>query len=190
MKKILMSTSALLVLSGATLSAEDFQVRLGMSSTSGTFHIEDSYDNQSPDYDISGTGFEVSIVAGTTKKPGFNLRPVLTLQSNSIKLDDAIDTSDIMFLGEFELAYNINEYVNPFVGFYGGIGSTSISDLDESGLLTYDLGFLAGVSGAIYEDFGYYAKYTYGMKGYNIADDTLGIRQNPSTIKLGVSYAF
>lgn len=161
-----------------------------MASNSGIFHTEDGNGNKGSDFDMSGTGFEVSVVGGVDKNKGFDFRPVLTLQSNNIELNNAVDSSDIMLVGEFEFAYNINEYLSPFVGLYGGVGSTSIPDADESGLLTYDLGFLVGVSGAIYKDFGYYAKYTAGMKGYNVENDTVGIRQSPSSIKIGVSYTF
>lgn len=191
MKKILLSTVTVLLLGGSTLSAEDFQVRLGMSTTSGTYTVEDAAGNTSQDIDLNnGSGFEVSLVSGVDKSEGFDFRSALTLQSNDIQLGTGANTSDIMLLGEFEFAYNINEYISPFIGFYGGIGLTDIPDTDESGLLTYDLGFLVGVSGAIYEDFGYYAKYTVGTKGYNVANDTLGVRQNPSSMKLGVSYTF
>ena len=191
MKKILLSTVAVLLLGGSTLSAEDFQVRLGMSTTSGTYTVEDAVGNTSQDIDLkNGSGFEVSLISGVDKREGFNLRSALTLQSNDIQLGTGYNTSDIMLLGEFEFAYNINEYINPFIGFYGGIGLTDVPDADESGLLTYDLGLLIGISGAIYEAFGYYAKYTIGIKGYNVADDTIGIRQNPSSMKLGVSYTF
>lgn len=94
------------------------------------------------------------------------------------------------FLGEFEFAYNINRYISPFVGFYGGIGVTNIPLTDESNLLTYDLGLSVGASGEIYQNFGYYAKYTTGMKGYNIRDNTLGVRQTPTSVKVGLSYTF
>ena len=95
-----------------------------------------------------------------------------------------------MLLSEVEFAYNINEYISPFVGFYGGIGLTTIPDINEDNLLTYDLSLLLGVSGMIYKDFGYYAKFTVGIKGYNVADNTLGVRQKPQSMKIGVSYTF
>ena len=190
MKKVLLSTATVLMLGASMLSAEDFQVRVGMTSISGTMNLEDASGSTTPDYDMSGSGFEVSIVGGVDKNEGFDFRPVFTFQSNKTTYNSNIDSSDIMFLGEFEFAYNINEYASPFVGFYGGVGSTDIPDWDESGCLTADLGLLVGISGAIHEDFGYYGKYTVGSKIYNIVDDTLGVRTTPSTIKIGVSYTF
>jgi len=189
-KKRLLSTTAILLLASATLSAEDTQVIVGMTSISGTMNLEDASGYTTPDYDMSGSGFEVSIVGGVDKNEGFDFRPVLTLQSNKTTYNSTVDASDIMLLGEFEFAYNINEYISPFVGFYGGVGSTNIPDWDESGCVTADLGLLVGISGAISEDFGYYGKYTVGSKIYNIADDTIGVRTNPSTIKVGISYTF
>ena len=190
MNKILLSTVAVLMLGASTLNAEDAQVRVGVTSISGTMNLEDEYGNTTPDFDMSGSGFEVSFVGGVDKAEGFDFRPVLTLQSNKTTYDSTVDASDIMLLGEFEFAYNINEYASPFIGFYGGIGSTSIPDFDESRHTTADLGLLVGISGAIYEDFGYYGKYRIGSKIYNVADDTVGVRTTPSTITVGVSYTF
>ena len=173
------------------LSAEDTQIRLGISTISGTATFEDAYGNTSQDFDLNdGSGLEVSFVFGVNKSDGFDFRSALTLQSNEVTIGRNLDTSDIMLLGEYELAYKINEYITPFVGFYGGVGATDIPDVDETGLLTYDLGFLLGVSGEIYKDLGYYAKYSIGMKGYNSEDDVVGIRQNPTSMKFGVSYTF
>lgn len=189
MNKRLLSIAVVLLSGGSTLSAEDSQVRLGISSISGTVHTVNASGYTSPYYNIDGSGFEVSLVSGVDKREGFYLRPVLTIQSNDTSIE-GISSSDIMLLGEFEFAYNINEDVSPFIGFYGGIGMTDIPVLNESGRLTYDLGLLIGVNGTLNQDFGYYAKYTAGIKGYNIQNNTLGVRQSLSSMKLGVSYTF
>lgn len=196
MNKRLLSTVAVLFLAGSTLNAESIQVRLGMSTISGTNTLKGANGSTSPAYDLKdGSGLEVSLVSGVDKNEGFDFRSALTLQSNNITRGTDNNnlnykTSDIMLLGEFEFAYNINKYISPFVGFYGGVGVTKIPAKDESNLLTYDLGLSIGASGEIYQNFGYYAKYTAGMKGYNVDDNTVGVRLKPTSIKVGLSYTF
>lgn len=202
MNKRLLSTVAVLFLAGSTLNAaEALQVRLGMSNTSGTYALEDADGVIRSALDLKdGSGFEASLVAGVDRNDGFDFRIGLTLQSNNITVGlpqyyytgylKASETSDIMFLGEYEFAYNINKYISPFIGIYGGIGLTKIPEINESNLLTYDLGALIGISGEIYQNLGYYAKYTTGMKGYNIGENTVGIRQRPTSVKVGLSYTF
>ncbi len=191
MYKIMLSTVTVLLLGGTTLSAEDVQVRLGVSASTGTATIENTSNNTTATFDLKdGSGFEVSLVTGVDKEDGFDFRPALTLQSNDVTIGAGLDTSDIMLLGEFEFAYNINEYISPFIGFYGGIGATDLPAINESGLLTYDLGLLIGISGEVYKDLGYYAKYSIGTKGYNFSDSSGGIRENLNSMKVGVSYTF
>lgn len=222
MKKIVLSLSTLLLLSASSASAEEFvsgdedlanaketheydnpqdnkehyQVRVGFATTSGTYHLEDGYGNTSIDYDInSASSFEVSLVGGRKYAEGLNYRDVLTLQFNKWSSRGA-DFSDTMFLGEGEVAYNINKYLSPFAGWYGGVGITDATDTssanyDNSSQLTYDLGLFVGISGDVYKGIGYYAKYNfYSWKGFDIDDNTIGVRMSPTSLRAGVSYTF
>jgi hypothetical protein len=174
-----------------------WQLRIGMIGGSGTYFLKNLYGMQSEDGDInSASGYEFSLVSDKSNQIGFDYRSVLTLQFNDWTNQFDKDFSDIMFLGEGELAYNINKYVSPFIGYYGGIGATDASTaydsyFDSSSQITYDLGFFAGVSGNIYEDFDYYAKYNFfSTKGFNVNNDTIGYRMSPTTLRIGVSYTF
>lgn len=213
MKKIVLSLSALLLLCGSAAVAEDFenarethefdnpqdtqehyQLRVGYSMISGTYTYEDRFGSITGDRDITGgSSFEVSLVAGKQYTEGFDYKNVYTIQSNKWSdADSSKEFSDYMFLGEGEIAYNINKYVSPFVGWYGGIGVTDASSFPNSSTeLTYDLGFFAGISGDLYKGFGYYAKYNfYSWKGFNVANNTYGYRMSPTTIRIGASYTF
>ena len=212
MKKNLLSLIAMLLLNTSMLSANDdngmdesyeanqdtsdhIQLRVGMASIGGTFYLESGFGVTTPDSDLkNGSGFDVSLVTGVNRSKGFDYRSVLTLQLQDVTLGDVtlgdVKASSTMFIGEGEIAYNINQYISPFIGFYGGIGVTDIPDINEKGNLTYDLGVLIGISGKIYKGLGYYAKYTAGIKGFNVADNTTGIRQKPKVLRLGASYTF
>lgn len=214
MNKIVLTLSTAMLLSGATAIADDFsnatethefdnpqenkdhyQVRVGMLATSGTYNVVDNNGNTSSDYNIeNGSGFELSLVSGKKYAQGIDFRTALTLQFNSWSTPFGADISDTMFLGAGEIAYNINKYLSPFFGYYGGIGISNVSDnsaYDNSSQLTYDLGLSVGISGDVYKNFGYYAKYNFvGWKGFNIDDNTRGIRMSPTSLKVGISYTF
>lgn len=180
---------------GNTDTKDHRQLRIGILSGSGTYIVENAYGTQSEDRNInSASGYEISLVSAKSNQDGFDYRSVLTLQFNdwTNKYDQKF--SDIMFLGEGEFAYNINKNVSPFVGYYGGIGTTDATEgwtSNSSSQLTYDLGLFVGISGDFYEALGYYAKYNFfSTKGFNVEDDTLGYRMSPTTLRIGVSYTF
>lgn len=177
------------------------QLRIGMLSGSGIYHLKDGSGNHSSNINMkSASGYEFSLVSGKSNQKGFDLRSVLTLQFNSWNNGYVTDVSDIMFLGGGEFAYNINKYISPFIGYYGGIGVADAgsdtnyytgANYDNSSQLAYDLGLFAGVSGEFYESLGYYAKYNfYSYKGFNIDENTIGVRMSPTTLKIGISYTF
>ena len=215
MKKKILSFVAILALGSSALLAEDFsdarethefeapqdtsnhwQIRLGLASISGTYQIENAYGAVTSDRDITGgSGFEISFVSGKRFVEGWDYRSVLTIQSNTWENYVGNEVYDTMYLGEGEIAYNINEYFSPFFGFYGGIGITDASQswpgYDDEAQLTYDLGFFVGASGDIAGGLGYYAKYNFAsMKGFNVDYDTYGYRMSPTTLRMGVSYTF
>jgi hypothetical protein len=174
-----------------------WQLRIGMMSGSGTYIIKNGYGIQSEDRAInSASGYEFSLIGDKSNQIGFDYKSVLTLQFNDWTSKFDKDFSDTMFLGEGELAYNINKYVSPFIGYYGGVGITDSSAAydsysNSSSQITYDIGFFAGVSGNIYESLGYYAKYNFfSTKGFNINGNMIGYRMSPTTIRVGVSYTF
>ncbi|MEA1983392.1 MAG: hypothetical protein U9N39_07600 [Campylobacterota bacterium] len=175
-------------------SGEHSELRFGLISSSGTFNFEHTVYGESPEYDLEGSGFEVSLVGGVERSTGFDYRSALTFQMNDIDLkkygSTQDETSDMMLLGEYEFAYNINQYLSPFIGFYGGIGLTDMPSRDESSCFTYDIGWQVGLSGALYGGFGYYVKHTSGYRGYNIADGDMFVAQDVTTMKYGISFAF
>ncbi len=174
-------------------------LRVGMIKSGGTYIFEDDDGHESPEFNLDDDGFEISLVSGIDKSPGFDFRSALTFQKldGVLKVEnngheyDAIDTSTMLLLGDFEFAFNVNKFLTPFVGFSGGIGLTDFSSdysEEEESYLTSQLGAFVGVSGDIFEDFGYYAKFGMAIR-YIMADDGT-IKESLNPMQIGVSYTF
>jgi len=202
LKKVL--SAALLVSSLGTglMAADDanhWMVRVGyIDATSGTYNVEDTNGYTTSDKDMTNSGFEISVLSGVDKGPGFDFRSGLTFQYSTGTLDGGywsdVDETNMYVLGEFEFAYNVNEYISPIVGFNGGLGGSKYDDGDYQ--LGAELGAFIGVNGDFYGKFGYYLKYGYSLRkvfdtndGDSITDaDILTAELTPLTF--GVSYTF
>ncbi len=168
----------------------DMGIRVGMIKSGD---IEVTVEDIDSDYETTYTddngedGWEISLIGGIDKSNGFDFRPVLTFQSVEIE-----DVSTMSLLCEFEFAYNINRYISPFIGFNGGVGYIDFDSEDISNTARYQFGLFVGVSGEIYSDFGYYAKYEMSRNGwYQGYDDAdLLITEALSPMRFGLSYTF
>jgi len=176
-------------------------LRVGMINSGGTYTIEDSDGDESPEYNLYDGGFEISLVSGIDKSPGFDFRSALTFQKldGVLKMDyyggeeDIADTSTMLFSGEFEFAYVVNEYVTPFIGFSGGLGVTDVSadgEESEDNLLTSQLGAFVGVSGDFHENFGYYVKIGMAVRVFTLDDYDYLVKESLNPINIGLSYTF
>ncbi len=163
-------------------------IRLGLANSGD---IDYTVTNDDGDEIFSGTstdsedGWDVSVIFGVDSSEGFDYRGGFTLQS----LDES-SVSTMAVLGECEWAYNVNQYVSPFIGFNAGLGSIDVDDASPS----FHFGFFAGISGDVYENFGYYIKLESSGKGYILSSDyedsDLMVVTSKVLTRLGVSYRF
>ncbi len=181
-------------------STPSSKIRVGLvHSADLKFTLDDGYVKHKGTYPNPENGFELSYVtgiesyiSGVESPSGFDFRPVLTFQYVSSK--DYASTASL--LGEFEFAYNLHKYANPFIGFNGGFGYVSIDDSNIDSTLNYQFGLFIGVSGEVYEDFGYYLKLEGSTKGMFITEDDGSdsrdwvVRTTSWPLRFGASYAF
>jgi len=168
-------------------------LRVGYKSTSGTYTVERPGYTTYQGEKAKESGLEISFAPGSNRGKGFDWRPVLTLQFTSGQLDDNVDTSTILFLGEFEFAYNFNQYFSAFVGFNGGIGSETFTissiNYDES-VTTAQLGAFIGISGDFNDNIGYFLKISALTRNHAATSYDEYITQFLSDTTIGLSYKF
>lgn len=167
-------------------------LRVGYKSANGTFKNEINSDTI--DGDVEETGYELSFVVGTNRAKGFDFRPILTLQYSTGNLNNVTDSTALLFLGAFEFAYNINQFISPFIGFNGGIGNETFQN-KQAGSKKYSLFAVqvdpfVGVSGDFIEHFGYYVKYGALYRNHAQTDDGQFISLFMNDLTIGLSYKF
>ncbi len=185
-----------------SLSSSNTVIRIGFLDGSGTHYAQytDTATDEeldTPKYDLDESGFEVSLMFGLDENEGFDFRPGFTIQSTESENDLGGTVSNIALLAEFEFAYKINPYITPLVGFNAGIGMSSDDlDTEQEDLFALQGGLFVGVHGDIYNDFGYYVKYTLSKRAIVLNDiDDSNVedaidKQTVSPITFGLSYTF
>ncbi len=166
-------------------------LRVGYKSTSGTYTVNNLYSTF--DGESKERGLEISFSSGSNRGKGFDWRPVLTLQLNKGQLNSIVDTSTILYLGEFEFAYNFNQYFSTFIGFNGGIGSetfTISSTSYEERTTTAQLGTFIGISGDFNDNIGYYLKISAMTRNHSATSYDEYIKQSLSDTTVGISYKY
>lgn len=181
----------------SSAAADSMMVRAGIVNSSGdaTYEIVDG-DYTSPEFDYDESGFEISLVGGVDTSEGFDFRPALTFQKIDTTIglgsNDEDFASAMSLLGEFEFVYTINKYISPLVGFSGGLDYVDVDVENAEDGYGVQFGFFLGVSGEIYEGFGYYAKYAKVSKltYFRDGDEDIIVDASITPIKFGISYMF
>lgn len=142
--------------------------------------------------DIEQYGWEFSIVGGVERERGFDFRPMVTFQWFKITRSGDNMASNISLLGEFEFAYNFNKYFSPFIGFNAGVGITDFDDEVTDAGYGGQFSILAGISGNIYENIGYYTKVSLSKKTAYFTHENANhyMSSNLISAKYGLSYKF
>lgn len=164
--------------------------RIGILSSSGTYLVEDSNGNESPEFDLDESGFEIAYGSHIDENPGFDYRSFLRFQYSSPEFRGIFEGTTMMLHGDHEWAYKINQYITPFIGFNGGLGATEFDDSDDGWYLTVQLGLFAGVNGNITDKLGYYIRYGKAIQMIADFENEEIIREGLSPLSLGVSYTF
>jgi hypothetical protein len=161
-------------------------VRAGYKTASGDYTVEDvMYDDFSGNEDEKGIELAFGVNSGDSSG---GWRSILSLSSTSGEMSDVVDTSTVLFSGEFEFYLYAHKYFQPFIGFHGGIGRTKLklnSYYDES-LSTAQLGVSTGFSGFFTDNIGYYVKVSRNFRNHeetsygeyinhNFTDKTFGL---------------
>lgn len=142
--------------------------------------------------DIEQKGWELSIVGGVDTRTGFDFRPMITFQWFDITKSGNNMASNMMLLGEFEFAYNLNQYFSSFIGFNAGVGITDFKDQETDAGYGAQFSFFIGLSGEVYKQLGYYTKLSATKKTsyFTYKDVNKYMSSNLVSIKYGLSYKF
>jgi len=168
-------------------------LRIAKINITGRYSLEnlETYVTETVD-DIEVDGISLSLVGGVSSNIGFDFRPLVTLQLLHIIESGDDLASNMTLLGEFEFAYNINNYFSPFIGFNAGVGITDFDNKNTDAGYGAQFSLLLGLNGQLYEDIGYFTKLSATIKtSYFTHEDTnFYMSSKRLAIEYGLSYKF